>query len=484
MEPSTAAPAHQEPKPVKLKFWEKVGYGVGDTASNLYFQTFLYFTLVFYTDVFGLPASVVGTMLFVSRLFDAITDPVIGALADRANTRWGKFRPFVFFFAVPMAVMGVLAFTTPDMFDDTGKLIYAYITYNGLMIFYTLVNVPYSSLMAVITPNSMERVELSSFRFVGTFVGGLIIQFGTLYLVSFLGQGNDELGWQLTMGVFGLLAVGLLFITFLSSKERIAPPQNKEKTTLHLKDLFTNVAWLMIAAATVFQLIFIVVRSSAIAYYFRYYVGEQSVSLLGMSFEPSMTTLNSLFLGLGSAATIVGVLLTKKMAKVFDKKLTYVGCMAISSVLSVLFFYLPPESIVPIFLTNLVVSFVWGPVSVLQWAMYTDAADYGEWKNHRRATGLLMAISLFAIKMGLAIGGGVTGWALSYYGFQANVEQTAEATQGILTLMSFIPAFFGILCVGCMLVYPLNNKTMDHIENQLKERRAAEGTDRPAQDTL
>lgn len=483
METTTAEPA-KDPKPVKLKFWEKVGYGVGDTASNLYFQTFLYFTLVFYTDVFGLPASVVGTMLFVSRLFDAITDPVIGMLADRANTRWGKFRPFVFFFAVPMAVMGVLAFTTPDVFDDTGKLIYAYITYNGLMIFYTLVNVPYSSLMAVLTPNSMERVELSSFRFVGTFIGGLIIQFGTLYLVEFFGQGNEQLGWQLTMGAFGLLAVGLLFITFMSSKERIAPPQKREKTMLHMKDLFTNTAWLMIAAATVFQLIFIVVRSSAIAYYFRYYVGDQTVNLFGFTFDAQMTDLNAVFLGLGSACTILGVLLTKKIAKFFDKKMTYIGCMAISAVMSLLFFYMPPESIVPIFLTNLVVSFVWGPVSVLQWAMYTDAADYSEWKNHRRATGMLMAISLFAIKMGLAIGGGVTGWALSYYGFEANADQTAEATRGILMLMSYIPAFFGLLCLICMLIYPLNNKTMDDIETQLKERRAKEGTDKPQHDML
>src|SRR4030042_1330805 len=203
----------------KLSLKEKIGYSLGDTASNIYFQTFIIFMLNFYTDVFGLPAAAVGTMFLLTRIFDAINDPIMGTIADRVNTRWGKFRPFIFFFGIPLAIMGILTFTTPD-YDISGKLIYAYITYNFLMIMYTIVNVPYSALMGVITPNSMERTELSSFRFVAAFAGGLIVQGSTIYLVKYFGNGNDAVGWQWAMGCLGILAFIFLVITFLSTTER------------------------------------------------------------------------------------------------------------------------------------------------------------------------------------------------------------------------------------------------------------------------
>ncbi|HSR16555.1 MAG TPA: MFS transporter, partial [Ignavibacteriaceae bacterium] len=203
----------------KLSIKEKVGYALGDTASNLYFQTFVIFILNFYTDVFGLPAAMVGTLFLFTRIFDAINDPFMGAIADRVNTRWGKFRPFVFFFAIPLAIMGVLTFTTPD-YDMSGKLIYAYITYNLLMVMYTIVNVPYAALMGVLTPDSMERTEISSYRFVAAFAGGLIVQGSTIFLVKYFGNGNDAAGWPWAMGCLGGLAVILLFITFISTKER------------------------------------------------------------------------------------------------------------------------------------------------------------------------------------------------------------------------------------------------------------------------
>ncbi|MBK7106237.1 MAG: MFS transporter [Ignavibacteriae bacterium] len=454
-----------------LTLKEKIGYSLGDAASNIYFQTFIIFLLNFYTDVFGLPAAAVGTMFLVTRIFDAVNDPIMGVISDRVNTKWGKFRPFIFFFGIPMVIMGVLTFTTPD-YDMSGKLIYAYITYNLLMVMYTIVNVPYSSLMAVITPNSLERTELSSFRFVAAFVGGLIVQGSTIYLVKYFGNGNDAIGWQYAMGVLGLLALSFLFITFVTTKERVQPPKNQKiELKKDLGDLFSNKAWLLIGGATVFQLIFIVVRSSSIVYYFKYYVIDQQMNLFGNIIDLPYETFTSTFLLSGTIFNILGAILTKWISKRFDKKNTYVGCLLISAVGSSLFFFIQPENVILIFFINILISFAWGPVSVLQWAMYTDAAEYSEWKNTRRATGLLMAASLFALKLGLTIGGALVGYILAYYGFVANEVQNAETIMGIRLLMSFYPAVFGIIGAALMLFYPLNNKMMLKIEYDLFVRK-------------
>lgn len=455
----------------KLSLKEKIGYSLGDTASNIYFQTFIIFLLNFYTDVFGIPAAAAGTMFLLTRIFDAVNDPIMGTISDRMNTRWGKFRPFVFFFAIPLAVMGVITFTTPD-YDVSGKLIYAYITYNLLMIMYTIVNVPYSALMGVITPNSLERTELSSFRFVAAFVGGLIVQGSTIYLVQYFGNGNDAVGWQWAMGCLGGLALIFLFITFITTKERVQPPKDQKiETKRDFKDLFSNKAWLLIAGATVFQLIFIVMRSSSIIYYFKYYVLDQQLNLFGYVIDLSFGNFTSSFLLSGTIFNILGAILTKWISKTFDKKNTYAWALFISSVGCSLFYFLQPTDVILIYLLNIVISFAWGPVSVLQWAMYTDAADYNEWKNGRRATGLLMAASLFALKLGLTLGGAFVGFVLAYYGFIANQVQTGETIAGIIMLMSFYPAIFGIIGVLLMIFYPLTNKMMIKIEEDLTARR-------------
>ena len=461
------------PESQKLSLKEKIGYSLGDTASNLFFQTFILFLPIFYTDVFGLPAAAMGTLFLFTRIFDAANDPVMGTIADRTNTRWGKFRPYLLIFAIPFGIAGVLTFTTPN-FDASGKLIYAYLTYNALMVMYTIVNVPYSALMGVMTPNSMERTEVSSFRFVAAFIGGLIVQASTISLVKYFGNGNDAVGWQWAMGCIAALAAVLLFITFATTKERVQPP--KEQTSefkKDLRDLFTNKPWLLIAGATVFQLTYIVMRGSSIAYYFKYYVGEQQLNLFGNSIALSQETFTSSFLLIGSIATIIGVVLTKWISKKLDKKNTYAGFLIASAVLNAAFYLVRPQDVLFIYALNVFVSFFFGPVSVLQWAMYTDTADYSEWKNHRRATAILMAASLFALKLGLALGGTFVGWILAYYGFVANQTQTAEAMSGIVLLLSVFPAIFGIAGGLLMLPYPLTNKKMVEIEEELTARRRA-----------
>lgn len=459
------------PETEKLSIKEKIGYSLGDTASNLFFQTFILFLPIFYTDVFGLPAAAMGTMFLVTRIFDAVNDPIMGTIADQTKTRWGKFRPYILLFAIPFGIMGVLTFTTPG-FDATGKLIYAYITYNLLMVMYTIVNVPYSALMGVITPNSLERTEVSSFRFVAAFVGGLIVQAATISLVKYFGQGNDAVGWQWAMVCLAGLAAVLLFITFATTKERVQPPkEQKSQFKRDLRDLFSNAPWLMIAGATVCQLTFIVMRQSSVAYYFKYYVGDQQLNLFGNVINLSYETFTSSFLLTGSVVTIIGVVLTKWFSKLLDKKNTYAGFLIAAAVVNAVLYVVRPQDVILIYVLNLLFSFFVGPVSVLQWAMYTDTADYSEWKNNRRATGLLMAASLFALKLGLTLGGAFVGWLLAYYGFVANQDQTPEAMSGIVSLLSIFPAIFGIAGGLLMMRYPLTNKMMVKIEEDLTVRR-------------
>ncbi len=457
----------------RLSIKEKIGYSVGDTASNLFFQTIMLFLTFFYTDVFGIPTAAVATLFLVTRIWDAVNDPIMGTIADHTNTKWGKFRPYILFMSLPFCIMGVLAFTTPD-FTVTGKIIYAYITYNLLMMTYTAVNVPYSALMGVITPNSQERTELSTYRFVAAFIGGLIVQGSMLYLVEFFGKGDAATGWQWAMGCLSGLALLLFIITFVTTKERVLPPkEQKNNLKVDLKDLFGSKPWLLIAGATVFQLIFIVIRSSMIMYYFKYFVGDQSLTLFGNTMELDFSTFASTFMIIGSVTTILGSILTPIISKKFDKRNTYSGALLISAVFTGLFYFISPQDVLIIFGLNIIVSFAFGPVSVLQWAMYTDAADYSEWKNNRRATGLIMAASLFALKMGLTLGGAIVAWMLGYYGFVANQVQSPETAHGILLLMSIYPAIFGICGSLLVMFYPLTNKMMEKIEVDLKARHQA-----------
>jgi GPH family glycoside/pentoside/hexuronide:cation symporter len=455
----------------KLSLKEKIGYSVGDTASNLYFQIVMGFIPIFYTDVFGLPAAALSVMFLVTRLWDAINDPIMGMIADRTNTRWGKYRPYLIWVALPFTIVSVLTFSTPD-FNDTGKLIYAYLTYTLMMMFYTAVNVPYSALMGVMTHSNVERTKLSSFRFIAAFTGGLIVQSTILYLVKYFGQGNEALGWQWAIACLGGLAFILFTVTFLSTKERVHPPKDQKSNFIQdLKDLFANKPWIVIGLATIFQLIFIVIRTGSITYYVKYYIQEKDYSLFGHMSHLSIEFLTTAFFVSGSIASILGAVLTNRITQKIDKRTTYGSFLASSALLGLIYYFLPSDSLMTIYATNLLISFLFGIVSVLQWAMYTDTADYGEWKFGRRATGLIMAASLFALKLGLTLGGAIIGWVLSMHNFEPNVSQSAEALTGIVLMMSFIPAVFGILGGLLMIFYPLTNKKMIEIEQDLTKRR-------------
>lgn len=453
----------------KLSVREKIGYGLGDTASNLFFQTFIYFMLIFYTDVFGITAKAAGTMFLVTKFWDAINDPMMGMIADRTNSRWGKFRPYLIWVAIPFGVLGVLTFTTPEL-SSGGKLIYAYVMYTLLMMAYTAINVPYSAIMGVITPNSHDRTAVSSFRFVAAFAGLFFVQF---FIPTMTEDAADpQKRWQLTMAIISGLAIILFLITFFSCKERVQPPKD-QKTSFKrdLIDLATNAPWLLIGVATIFQLIYLCMRGGSTMYYFTYYVKNQEVTLLGKVLDLSYSKLFTAFTMSGTVFTIIGAILTTRISKVFGKSITYAVALGISGIAAGLIILAGPQDIAFVFILNIIASFAVGPVSVLQWSIYTDAADYSEWKNGRRATGLVMSASLFALKLGIALGATANAWILAAYHYQPNMEQTEQGLLGIRMAMTVYPAIFALLGMILMFFYPLNKNRMHRIETDLIKRR-------------
>lgn len=470
----------------QLRFKEKIAYGFGDLASVLYWQTFMVYLTYFYTDVFGIAAAAAGTMLALSRSVDAFFDPVMGMVADRTITRWGKFRPYLLWLCVPFAVMGVLTFTVPD-FGPTGKLAWAWFTYNGLMLLYTAINIPYTAMLGVISPDPNQRTTLSSIKFVFAFAAGMIVSATVLPMAKVFGHGNDARGWQMTFVVIGIAAVCFFLITFFNTRERVLPPK-AQKTSVgrDLLDLLTNVPWLILLATTITFILYVALRSSVTVHYFKYYVGTQTLTLpdflpkIGGTQEWHLESLVSIFNTSGQLASLIGVIMVPMFARISGRKTAFIA-MFIVAILSTLSFYvLKPDQVFLIIGINLIGSFTGGPLSALLWAMYADTADYAEWKRGRRATGLVFSASIFSQKQGWAIGAGVALWLMASVGFQANVDQTPQSLHGLLLLMSVFPAAFGVLSILIVLFYPLNEKKVSQIEADLKARRDAIGESTPA----
>ena len=455
----------------KLSVKEKVGYAMGDVASNLFWMVFVFFGMYFYTDVFGLSAAAVGTMFGVTRLVDAVIEPTIGLMSDRTRTRWGQFRPYLLWIAVPFGVIGALTFFTPNLGYD-GKVTYAWVTYFLVGVVYSLINLPYSSLMGVISADPDERTSVSSYRFIGAYSAGLIVNLVTLKLVTLFGGGKaqtqQQTGFAITMGLYALVAMVLFFVTFASTKQRVAPTKNQHSSLVQdLGDVVTNVPWLILFLLGIFTLSSVSVRGAVIAYYFKYYVGEGH-SLFGLS---GVEVLTGAFLTLGSVATIIGIPVTAPLARKIGKKSAYVVLMGIAGTLTIAYYYLDPSNILAMFVLQFFVNFFMGPTAALVFAMYTDAADYAEWKTGRRSTGLVMSASSLAQKLGWTMGGIIGGTLLASFGYVANQQQTPLALNGIRLMASWIPAAGALLATIAVLVYPLNDKRMKEITADLTARR-------------
>jgi glycoside/pentoside/hexuronide:cation symporter, GPH family len=444
----------------KLSIKEKVGYALGDTAANFIFQTMVMFQLAFYTDTFGITAAAAGTLLVVVRVWDAIFDPIMGIVADRTKTKWGKFRPWILGTAVPFGIMGFLTFVTPD-FSESGKLVYAYVTYIVLMMVYSANNLPYSALSGVMTGDLGERTSLSSYRFVFAMLAQLIIQGLALPMVSYFGQGSSAQGYQYTMAIFSTLAVVLFLITFSTTKERIQPdPAQKASVKEHYGDLMRNGPWMAMFVLTLILFITLAMRGSVIFYYFRYYINAENYE-----------SLFSLFNVLGTSSTIVGIFFSKGLAMRFGKRNVFIGGLAGTTLFTALFVFLPPTAVELIFAAEMVRQFVYGFTIPLLWAMMADVADYSEWKNKRRATGIVFSAIVFALKAGLGFGGAITGYVLSLYGYVPNMAQTESALHGIVMTMSIFPAITFGLCVICLFFYSIDKQAEIQITQELAERR-------------
>ena len=503
-----------------LPFYEKVGYAMGDAAANLVWRGALAYLAVFYTDTFGLTAAAAAMLFLVVRLSDGVTDIVMGMIADRTQTPWGKFRPWILWSTPLLAVFMVLCFTTPDL-SYTHKLIYAYVTYIGLTLAYTINNVPYSALMGVMTPSDKERTSLSGFRFAGAFAGGLLVMGFLPDLVAYFGDGDDASGYQHTMYLFAGLLVVLMIITFVTTKERVTPqidntislktelidlsknlpfiilpllamtlffyyrdlysgaffvvvmasmwlvikkllnnpPEGLSGTQRDMVDLLTNKPWLILLGIGFITMLFNGIKYGTIAYYFKYHVGAELIA-------------GQYFIGL-LIVSILGALSTSYLAKIFGKRNLFIIALILSGILTAAFYWVPQRNLSAIFILGCSAEFFAAIMPTLYFTMLGDSADFSEWRNGRRATGLIYSAGTFVQKTGGGFAGALVLVVLAGYGYDGMDKTTIEAAlPGMQLLMSWIPAAFAFMAAIMMIFYPLSCKQNQQIGDELIARRA------------
>lgn len=529
----------------KLSWRERIGYGLGDAGFNFYWAIIGSYLVFFYTDVFGLSAAAAATMLTVTKLIAAITDPVIGGLADRTSTRWGKFRPYLIWGVLPMMGAGILTMSTPDL-DDTGKLVWAYISYSLLMACYSLLNMPYNSLSAVLTANTQERNSLNSTRFFFAYFCSIFVGAATPELAEYFGDGDrySARGWQMTMVVYSIIASCLFITTFLTTRERIQPPPNQEKThpLTDLKDLFTCQPWLVLFVLALVFMITMTLRGSSAAYFFRYFI--ERPDLLGS------------YIGLQMTGLMIGAMFASTVTKYVDKRKLLIFLLCVVAVLSILFAFVPkpksngvvdiasneaiqmdaskllgqahaegdsyqwlrhdkifwiikeqvplaetgptlnladakgqvisvvrthndgtiqdsselPIEIIWMFTLNILISIALGFKPPITWAMYADIADYNEWKNGRRATGMTFAATTFSQKIGSAAGSALMLTVLAIMGYQAGEMQAGASLDSIVYMQTIVPGLFALLTAFSLIFYNLTDKKLEQVQLELKAR--------------
>jgi len=481
----------------KLTVLEKIGYSLGDLAANLIFQTLMAFLAFFYTDIYKIPAAKAGTVMLVGGLIGACFNLVMGAIADRTNTRWGKFRPWVLWTAIPFGVIALLAFSTPN-FNESGKVAYAFITYFLLVIIYSANNLPYSALSGVMTGDMKERNSLSSYRFVSVMLAQFIIQVLLLPLAISMGHGDKAAGFEKVMLVFSITGVICFLITFLTTKERIIPPAaQKTPFTQDLADLIKNKPWRIMLGLTVLVFITLALRGGMNIYYFKYYLtaDSQASFLNNLGFNEMIDSLSkrfgeapfeefrkadsapyataSIVSGASTIAMILGIFFSKPLADRFGKRNTFGIFLVLSALCLVAVNFLSNTAVVAVFVLQVMYGFIYGITIPLLWAMIADVADYSEWKNNRRATAIIFSAMIFGLKAGLSIGGAISTWLLSLFGYNTEAaQQTAEAIHGIKLLVSVIPGLVFIGSAALLFGYGIDKNAELQIEKELKARRA------------
>jgi Na+/melibiose symporter-like transporter len=465
---------------VKLSVGEKIGYSLGDLSANLIFQTLMTFLAFFYTDVYKVPPGAASAIIFTGGMIGAFFNPIMGAIADRTNTRWGKFRPWILWTALPFGIMAILAFSTPD-FGEKGKVAYALITYIILVLVYSANNLPYAALSGVLTGNIAERNSISSYRFVAVMVAQFIVQVLLLPLVLLLGDGDKTKGFELTMGIFAGVGVLFFIVTFLTTRERVIPkPEQKSSIREDLGDLVRNRPWIAMLALTILVFITLSLKGGSYVYYFENYVSEAhlanfleqtGLSRLHLS-DDTATNGFSLFNAGGIIFMIVGIMFSKGLADRFGKRDIFGIGLFLSTVCLLVFVFYPPESIALIFVTQIFHGFFYGLTIPLLWAMIADVADYSEWKNNRRATAIIFSAMIFGLKAGLSIGGSLVAGILGGYGYDESLAvQSPEVINGIKMLISVFPTITFMIGIACLFFYPIGKSKEVQIEKELSERR-------------
>jgi GPH family glycoside/pentoside/hexuronide:cation symporter len=468
----------------KIGLKEKIGYGFGDAASSMFWKIFGMYSLFFYTDVLGITAAAAGTMFLVARLWDSFFDVFVGIISDRTKSRYGKYRPYLLWFAIPFAVMGAITFFAPE-FGQTGKLVYAYITYSLMMIVYSMINVPYASLLGAISSDPTERNSLSSYRmsfaFIGSFITFMLLQpLINFFAKTFDGEGVSQtkevikstistspVGWVMGVGAIGIICVVLFLLCFSWTKERVTQIESEENASIKqdLNNLFHNAPWWILVATGLAALLFNAVRDSVAIYYFRDYVK------VDYNMPVTNWDMTTIYFMVGQAANLIGVMVAPAISRKYGKKKTYMIAMLIAGVLSTGFYFIP-NNITWILIFQFLISIFAGYVLPLLWSMFADIVDHQELLTGRRATGLIFSSSSMSQKLGWALGSAMSGWILALFHYMPKaLEQSQETIFGEQIMISLMPAVCCVLAFVGMLFYPLSDKKVLEIAEQLEQKR-------------
>jgi len=474
----------------KISVLEKVGYSLGDLAANLVFQTLVTYLAYFYTDIYGLkPEDASIITLIVGLVAGFGFNPLIGALADRTQTRWGKFRPWILFSAVPLGIAALMAFSTPD-FSYKGKMIYAAVTYSLLLLLYASNNLPYSALSGVITGDMGERNSISSYRFVAVMFSQFFVQVFMLPIILSVGNGDKAIGIEIVMTWLAIIGSIMLLITFFTTKERIIPkPEQKSSFKEDLKDLFKNKPWLIMLSVTALIFITLAMKGGSYVYYFNNYVDETALKnfispitsffdSIGMNFfgEDAKSAGFGLFNAGGIIMMIIGITFSKRFADKYGKRDVFIASLFISTLFVLIFIFYPPKSVGLMFLSQICHGFFYGISTPILWAMIADVADYSEWKTNRRATAIIFSAMMVGLKVGLSIGSALVASIIGKYGYisvagNQHVIQPETVATGAKMLVSIFPAIPFFLACGLLFFYEINKKMEVEIEKDLAERR-------------
>lgn len=447
-----------------LSFIEKIGYGIGDMASNFYMGFFNIFLLYYYVDVWGISPAAAATMFLITKVIDAVSDPAMGIIADRTNTRWGKYRPYILWMAIPYALLGYLLFLGPDL-SQAGKLIFAYVSYSLIMLIYTAINVPYSALLAVISPLSEERTKATQYRFIFASLGTLSVGATAKPLVDLLGGGDEVLGFRLTICIFAVLSLILFYFTFASTKERIKPQKHNSSIRADMKVLLQNSSWIILAVSSILIVVGLVARISSTAFFTKYNMLYESEKIFWWMDR------TSLIITCGFVGQLFGALLTPSLLKFADKRswMIYANLLFAGSIFAT--YFVPIEQYFLTLSLYTIGIFSFGIIITLLFSMYTDCAEYGEWLSGINSAGLTVSASMFALKFGSAVGSAIPGYILSFYGFVKDQPQSENVQNGISMMWNIVPAFFFLMAAILMIFYKLDRDTKNKIEKELLERR-------------